>query len=143
MKKGKELKQEEELNREAKILEKEAKMLEYRKEELKRKEQIFDLQWKQLEYELSLFAMEKEAFMKEKRNQKYKERMEYEKNLIKNGSKNNAGMYFLGVNDELSLKKRYKDLLKMFHPDNMNGDVNAMQEINKEYKKLKKKYEEI
>ena len=52
-----------------------------------------------------------------------------------------AKMFFLGVRDELSLKKRYRDLLKLFHPDSMNGDVHAMQAINKEYEEIKRAYD--
>lgn len=133
----------EELSRIMRELDRREKVLELRKEELDKKEHMFNMQWKLLEHELSVFAEEKEAFKKEKRNQKYQEDLEKEKRLFKSGTKNNAGIFFLGVNDELSLKKRYRDLLKMFHPDNMCGDVNAMQEINKEYARLKKKYEEI
>lgn len=124
-------------------LDRREKALELRKEELDKKEHMFNMQWKLLEHEISVFAEEKEAFKKEKRNQKYREEMEKEKSIFKSGTKNNAGIFFLGVNDELSLKKRYRDLLKMFHPDNMCGDLDAMQEINKEYARLKKKYEEL
>ena len=50
----------------------------------------------------------------------------------------NAGILFNGVDSELALKKRYRDLLKIFHPDNMNGSTEAIQSINKEYDSLKK-----
>ena len=41
--------------------------------------------------------------------------------------------------DEISLKKRYKDLIKIYHPDNLAGDTGTIQEINREYDKLKEK----
>ena len=50
----------------------------------------------------------------------------------------NAGILFNGVDSELALKKRYRDLLKIFHPDNMNGSTEAIQSINMEYDSLKK-----
>ena len=50
----------------------------------------------------------------------------------------NHSMYFGGVNSLLSLRKRYKDLLKIYHPDNMCGDTNTIQKINKEYESLRK-----
>ena len=50
-------------------------------------------------------------------------------------------MLFRGVNSFLALKKRYKDLIKMFHPDNVAGDHEMVQLINKEYEELKKAYE--
>jgi hypothetical protein len=47
---------------------------------------------------------------------------------------------FKGVDDDKSLKKRYRDLLKIFHPDNLSGDTSVIQNINKEYEALKKIY---
>ena len=53
-----------------------------------------------------------------------------------------AVFMFQGVNSLLSLKKRYKDLLKIFHPDNMGGDHDMVLKINQIYDELKKNYEE-
>lgn len=50
-------------------------------------------------------------------------------------------MLFCGVNSYLTLKKRYKDLMKMFHPDNVTGDHEMVQIITREYEELKKAYE--
>ena len=50
-------------------------------------------------------------------------------------------MLFRGVNSFLALKKRYKDLIKMYHPDNVAGDHEMVQLINREYEELKKGYE--
>lgn len=52
-----------------------------------------------------------------------------------------AVFFFQGVNSYLSLKKRYKDLLKIFHPDNMSGDHEMVLTINQIYDELKKSYE--
>lgn len=52
-----------------------------------------------------------------------------------------AGTLFRGANSLLSLKKRYKDLLKIFHPDNMGGDHEMVLVINQIYEELKKNYE--
>ncbi len=41
----------------------------------------------------------------------------------------------------LTLKKRYKDLTKIFHPDNVAGDTEVIQRINREYERLKREYE--
>ena len=46
--------------------------------------------------------------------------------------------FFSGVNTASSLKKRYKDLIKIFHPDNLSGDTVVIQKINREYQELKK-----
>ena len=36
--------------------------------------------------------------------------------------------------------KRYKDLMKIFHPDNNSGDAELVQLINKEFAKRKQDY---
>ena len=43
--------------------------------------------------------------------------------------------YFNNVSDLSELRKQYKELLKVHHPDN-GGNVADMQEINAEYDKL-------
>ena len=50
-------------------------------------------------------------------------------------------MFFRGVNSTLALKKRYKDLMKIFHPDNLCGDTETVKEINSEYEKLRSVFE--
>ena len=45
-------------------------------------------------------------------------------------------LFFRGVSTQQSLKKRYKDLLKIYHPDNLDGDNSTVVEINKEYEQL-------
>lgn len=52
-----------------------------------------------------------------------------------------TSVFFQGVRNPLTLKKRYKDLTKIFHPDNVAGDTQVLQRINREYEKLKKEYE--
>ncbi|MCD7725914.1 MAG: hypothetical protein LUI12_10280 [Clostridiales bacterium] len=49
--------------------------------------------------------------------------------------------FFRGVKNPLALKKRYKDLIKIFHPDNLAGDKDMIQRINREYEELKGEYE--
>ncbi|MDE6389177.1 MAG: hypothetical protein K2L82_15375 [Lachnospiraceae bacterium] len=58
-----------------------------------------------------------------------------ERNVYDNGS--DVSVFFQGVRNPLSLKKRYKDLIKIFHPDNLAGDKEIIQRINKEYENLK------
>lgn len=52
-----------------------------------------------------------------------------------------VSIFFHGVNNPLALKKRYKDLTKIFHPDNLSGDTQMIQRINREYENLKREYE--
>ena len=46
---------------------------------------------------------------------------------------NIAETLFRSVNNPLALRKRYKDLVKIFHPDNLFGDEELVQMINKEF----------
>lgn len=45
---------------------------------------------------------------------------------------------FRGANNSLALRKRYRDLVKIFHPDNLFGDGELAQMINREYLRRKK-----
>lgn len=44
--------------------------------------------------------------------------------------------YFSNVSSLEQLRKQYRDLLKKFHPDNVNGSTEATQAINAEYDQL-------
>lgn len=46
-------------------------------------------------------------------------------------------LLFRGTNNPLALRKRYKDLVKIFHPDNLFGDEELAQSINREYLRRK------
>ena len=48
--------------------------------------------------------------------------------------------FFAGCNSKESLDKKYKSLVKLYHPDNMDGDTKALQEINVQYDKAKKRF---
>lgn len=52
-----------------------------------------------------------------------------------------VSVFFKGVNSLLALKKRYKDLIKIFHPDNVAGDKEIIQMINSEYENLKRRFD--
>ncbi len=47
-----------------------------------------------------------------------------------------ADVLFAGVNSPMALKKRYRDLLKIYHPDNVAGDSRVVLVINQEYERL-------
>ncbi len=73
-----------------------------------------------------------------------RKQFEREKNAHKNSIKNdrtaieNIG-FFNGVSSQLGLKKRYKDLMKIFHPDNICGDSDTVKIINDQYNLLREK----
>lgn len=52
-----------------------------------------------------------------------------------------VSLFYRGVKNPLTLKKRYKDLTKIFHPDNLAGDTEIIQRINREYESLKREFE--
>ncbi len=48
-----------------------------------------------------------------------------------------VALLFRNTNSALTLQKRYRDLVKIYHPDNQCGDEQLIQLINKEFKKRK------
>ncbi len=48
--------------------------------------------------------------------------------------------FFAGCNSRESADRKYKQLVKLYHPDNMDGDTSALQEINVQYGEIKKKF---
>ncbi|MBO4377023.1 MAG: hypothetical protein J5811_07005 [Lachnospiraceae bacterium] len=65
-----------------------------------------------------------------------KERIMLENNYMDGlGTETNVEILFSGVNNSLGLKKRYKDLMKIYHPDNLCGSEKVVQLINREYDK--------
>lgn len=88
--------------------------------------------FKRLEADQAMFEKEKKRFESEK------------KYYMKEKAAMNAdsiNVLFRGINGPLTLKKRYRELLKIFHPDNLSGDMDMVQLINKEYEKLKKEFD--
>lgn len=53
---------------------------------------------------------------------------------------NTVSGLFSGCNDYESLHKRYKELMRIYHSDNQNGDDTMAGMINAEYERLKKQY---
>ena len=52
-----------------------------------------------------------------------------------------GAVFFRGVTNLFTLKKRYKDLIKLYHPDNLAGDKDTACMIREEYEMLKEKFE--
>lgn len=68
-------------------------------------------------------------------------RLEREKMYQHENEYDALDLLFRGVTNPLALKKRYKDLMKMFHPDNISGDQEMVQLINQEYNALCRQYD--
>ena len=141
-----------ELTEERRQLEAERRAFEREKQEFYLKKQVeenrleqdkklFDMKWKILEDELKKLAHEKEQMERQRDFYRYvNEHEEYEGDTLQNVVR--GEMFFCGVDNEHALKKRYKDLIKIYHPDNSSGDKMTLQEINSEYEKLKALYAE-
>lgn len=81
----------------------------------------------------------KEANQRRIREENAKKQKEFNENYFKrdNIKKATTGNgYFQGVRNSEELKKRYKDLLKIYHPDNSSGDAEITRQIHAEYKEL-------
>lgn len=107
---------------------------------MKREQYLFDMKWKILESELQKLAAEKQKM--ERQRDFYSRVHEFEQeNRSQSSNVVKGEMFFMGVGNEKSLRKRYKDLIKIYHPDNLNGDTGTIQEINREYQVLMQKLE--
>ncbi len=131
------------LLKEQRRLERERGKLEMEREQLKkqrhaeeqrmlREAQLFETKWKILEEEYAKLAKERQAFEAEQK--------EYQNHKSCNLAQLPEELFFSGVSSELSMKKRYKDLIKIFHPDNMDGDTQILQKINQEYDEMKRMF---
>ena len=101
---------------------------------LEQEKNLFDMKFKILEEELVKLAAEKAEVEKKKAFYEMVDDFQARNYRQLTDSQMSAGeMLFRGVANQQSLKKRYKDLIKIFHPDNIDGDNLVILEINKEY----------
>lgn len=107
------------------------------KKQLESQKNLFDQKWLLLEKETRQLSLDKEKFNREKLIYKDKVYREARRSMA---NAENVKIFFKGVVDTDSLKKRYKALLKIYHPDNMNGDNELLQAINTEYERLLRFY---
>ena len=78
----------------------------------------------------------------EKKKAFYEQVEEFQKRTSAGLSDHEIGeLFFRGVANQKSLKKRYKDLIKIYHPDNVGGDNSLVLEINREYDHLRQELE--
>lgn len=95
---------------------------------LGKKQTVLESGFKQLDNDRQRLNREKEEF------KRYKERSESIRKVPV--LEYRQGIFFKGITTEKGLKKRYKDLIKVFHPDNVTGDTYTLQNINREYETL-------
>ena len=96
-----------------------------------KKMQILENGFAELESDRKKLEREKEMFRLEQKNAEMKS---MESRNVYNG----LDVLFAGVNNPLALKKRYRDLIKIYHPDNIAGDKGVVLYINQEYERLSK-----
>lgn len=110
-------------------------ILRLEQEKLAGERKVFDQQKEVLEMGFRKLAADKEMFRAEIKKQKEK-RIEMEH--LPKGARGPG--FFCGATSATSLKKRYKELMKIYHPDNKNGDAFTVACINKEYEILQENY---
>ncbi len=103
---------------------------------LEQQEKQFELKWELLIQETQKLADDKKQFERRKKfyeqvQSSYVESYQEPDNIV------HGEMFFSGVSDKKALKKRYKDLIKIYHPDGESGDTATVAEINREYEDLK------
>jgi len=88
---------------------------------------VFDMKLKILQDELRKMAAEREELRRER---------EYTERKTREQKASQEILFFAGVFTEEGLKKRYKNLMKIYHPDNMDGDEATLIAINEEYERI-------
>ena len=109
-------------------------------EKLKEQESFFDKKFKILEMGFAQLDADRKSFEAKKRAFEYSRQFyqeKQEKEPFSELAEEEAMLFFRGVTHPLALKKRYKDLIKIYHPDNSCGDKWILQQINTEYDRLK------
>ena len=90
--------------------------------------------FRQLEEDRRKFEREKRLMVEEMQAR----REETGKEASATGNSGLVEILFRSVSNPIALRKRYRDLVKIFHPDNLFGDAELAQMINKEYLRRKK-----
>jgi len=116
-------------------LEKEKLSLQRERESLEAEKKNFEQQKMVLESGFRTLAADKKAFMDDLKK-------EWQKRARKSYEENQAPGFFAGITTKNGLKKRYKQLMKIYHPDNTNGDSFTVACINREYQNLMDQYDE-
>lgn len=112
----------------------------YERRRLKDDEKRIDQNRRLIERSYDLLAEDKEN-IKRQYEKLEKDKIEQRKNnLSPKETLYATGMFFRGVNNNSALKKRYKELLKIYHPDNVCGDNDILLKINAEYEALRKQF---
>lgn len=113
-----------------------SKVLSERKR-LKDEQAFFDKKLAILQNGFASLEMDRKALQREK--EAYEKKSKSLRNEIRGETVISSGL-FAGVESYLALRKRYKELLRIFHPDNLDGDNNMALLIKEEYEKLRERF---
>lgn len=119
------------------ILQKQQRKNQIYKTQLDNQRMLFESQWDIMENEIRRLTAEKQQFERDKavyRDEIYREARK--EAVISTGGR----VFFKGIKDGNTLRKRYRDLMKIFHPDNPGGDSTTIHAITAEYERLKSFY---
>lgn len=120
----------------------EQRELKMQKERLKKDNMFFDKKMQILQDGFRQLDIDRKKLEKEwTRLRREKDFFEEDISLGTVGSKEVVRQLFCGVTNPLTLKKRYRDLIKIYHPDNLAGDHEMVLMINKEYEQMKEEFE--
>lgn len=106
-----------------------------------RKLKIIENAYQQIEVDRKVLECERLNFEHEKNN--YKKTRTSTKIIQFDQSALEGCVFFKGIDNQLELRKRYRELLKIYHPDNRCGDTKTLQRIQSEYELIKKQYYEV
>ena len=122
----------------------EKRRFEQEKKRLIREKDLFEKQWKIVERELRKIGNDRDNIARDKayieREKANLKRMQQQQKMQASNVVVKSGTFFAGVVGQAGLRKRYRDLLKIYHPDNGNGDSTTLLAINKEYEVIKKQF---
>lgn len=96
-----------------------------------KKMEILKAGFRQLDLDRQKFEQERKVFRKQEQRSDLKKEFAV--------STESVELLFKNTSNPLALRKRYRDLVKIFHPDNLFGDAELMQSINQEYSKRRER----
>lgn len=105
---------------------------------LKEEAMFFDKKMAILKNGFEQLDMDRRRFEKER--VRFDTQKERELDEMEETGSDSSLLFFRGVRNQMTLKKRYKDLIKIFHPDNLCGDTDTIQMINREYERLREEF---
>lgn len=131
------------LQKERQELERDRKVIRDKELFFEKKMQILKDGFFMLDQDRKKLEQEKAAFQTEKQERTREEgpRTSQFKKTFGMYEQQETSVFFGGVNSLLALKKRYRDLMKIYHPDNITGDHETLLVIQREYEDLLSYYE--